>query len=520
MSRSSKTAQRKRLDQLRILLARKNPNAFIQLVLRDEETGVPVTQAPTHKRIQAAINEHKYLVCMAHVESGKTQQAIGRALFELGKNPNLRVCIASATKDVAENLAATISRYIAEPDLSGGMLHRVFPNLKPEPGGKWSADKGYYIERKGNPKDPSIRSVGLHGSILSARIDFLVIDDLITGETTATEYRRKDVLDWYAGTLRGRLTKDARVVFLCNAWHEDDAAAVLSKRPGWSQIVIPVEEADGTLNWEDRWPKDRIESWRMEDPLEASRLLDCVRRKVGQNRFREEYIELCKKRGMPLLNRLTKDNLPTGAKVYTGVDLAFSKSRGRHQSCMFTILVFPDGRKRILNIRAGQWTANEFYRELSDLNRDFPTTEILVEDNVAQKWIQQLATGQFSNVRGFSTTGQKKKNENFGVESIANELAAGLWEIPCNNSMQPWPLVAEWINDMRTYDPSGHTGDLLMASWFAREASRKKGFTHRIATISSMPVGNSDLLSKKSKWNANEAERVSAMQMWEELGIN
>ncbi len=35
------------------------------------------------------------------------------------------------------------------------------------------------------------------------------------------------------------------------------------------------------------------------------------------------------------------------------------------------------------------------------------------------------------------------------------------------------PEVDAWVNEMLYYDPRSHTGDRLMASWFAREAARQ-----------------------------------------------
>ncbi len=62
---------------------------------------------------------------------------------------------------------------------------------------------------------------------------------------------------------------------------------------------------------------------------------------------------------------------------------------------------------------------------------------------------------------------------------MAAELAGGKWLIP-NEHKQPngkvEPMhkeVGEWISEMLFYDPKEHTGDRLMASWFAREGARK-----------------------------------------------
>lgn len=59
------------LDDFRVALARKDPNEFVQYVLRDEETQAPIKQAPYHEALQKACSESKYAVIWGHVELGK-----------------------------------------------------------------------------------------------------------------------------------------------------------------------------------------------------------------------------------------------------------------------------------------------------------------------------------------------------------------------------------------------------------------------------------------------------------------
>ena len=59
------------LDELQVALARRDPNEFVQYVLRDEETQAPIKQAPYHEALQTACSESKYAVIWGHVELGK-----------------------------------------------------------------------------------------------------------------------------------------------------------------------------------------------------------------------------------------------------------------------------------------------------------------------------------------------------------------------------------------------------------------------------------------------------------------
>jgi hypothetical protein len=69
-------------------------------------------------------------------------------------------------------------------------------------------------------------------------------------------------------------------------------------------------------------------------------------------------------------------------------------------------------------------------------------------------------------VKGF-TTGKNKPDPRYGVSSLATELEAGQWVLSPDE-----PELVAWKAECMNYSPGTHTGDRLMASWFAREGSR------------------------------------------------
>jgi hypothetical protein len=68
-------------------------------------------------------------------------------------------------------------------------------------------------------------------------------------------------------------------------------------------------------------------------------------------------------------------------------------------------------------------------------------------------------------------TGKNKADPTFGLEAMAAEFAAGKWIIP-NRGGVCHPEVQEWVNEMLGYNPAAHSGDRLMAAWFAKEGER------------------------------------------------
>lgn len=498
-----KMQQRARM--LRACKARLDPNAFCAYVLRDERTGRPIQQAPMHARWHQLLSAHDRLVIWSHVEGGKTSQiAIGRALFELGQDHNLRIAIISNTNDLARKITRQIGQYIEKED---SPLRDIFPGLVPtsNPSLPWRS-QALTVERAGmGGKDPSIQACGMHGNIIGSRIDLLILDDVLDFENTNTPGPRDDGYRWLK-SIMGRMTNEGRVWVIGNAWHPEDALHRFEK-DGYIGVRFPVISANGEITWPERWPMARIERARGPDglgPLEFARQLMCQARDDTSARFKREWIDLCIEAGRGrqwlenvdqlfdehALTQEERDEVMTVTEaiwrlggmnaggIVTGVDLAVSKSDSADKTVLFTIFVdMHTGRRRVLSIRSGRWTGPEIIREVERCYKDFGGI-FIVENNAAQNYILQFLNSRSTNVPVIPfTTGRNKAHHEFGVEALATELAAQKWEIPsapdASGRMVMHKEVQEWVSELLFYDPREHTGDRVMASWFAREGARR-----------------------------------------------
>lgn len=485
----------KRARELRATVARHDPNVFCRYVLRDERNGKPILQAPMHKRWHELMNEHDRLVMWSHVEGGKTTQiAIGRTLYELGNDPGLRVAVVSNTADLAKKMTRLIGQYIEKSN----ELHDVFPHLRPtnDPSLPWKAQALTVQRDIMGGKDPSVQATGVHGNIIGSRIDLLILDDILDHENTHTPGPRADVLQWIKSSLFSRLTEHARVWIVGNAWHPEDAMHMLEKEERFHGYRFPVVAPDGALTWPERWSKERIELARKDfGPLEYARQLLCQARDDSSSRFKKEWIDECVKAGdgLPWCEHISdvgidyafEEGLTESEKeaardtvwrlsgacaVVTGVDLAVQRHSSADETVLFTVLVLPKGERQLLNIRSGKWTGPEIIRQIQKVHEDFGGI-VVVENNAAQDYIVQFLRDETAvPVKGF-TTGKQKAHPEFGVEGLATELANGKWLIPNNNGVMH-KEVDQWVSELLFYDPREHTGDRVMASWFAREGSR------------------------------------------------
>lgn len=463
-------ALRDRYKKALIREARIDPNTFIEYVIRDDLTGKRLVQAPYHEELQQLITDNDRVLIWGHVESGKTVNlAIGRTLYEIGRNPNIRAAVFSSREEQAVKIVSAVATYIREsPECA-----EVFPHLRP--GSKWST-RAFNVVRQTKARDYTFEAFPIGGKATGTRIDWLVLDDVLTWDFALSKAKRRWLLDWFfSSSVMGRLSTNARVMLLGNAYHPDDLMHTVEKLDGWVAKRYPVLDEHGKPAWPDTWPEERIEKRRAEiPPDEFARQMMCLPIDETKARFRREAIDACLARGIGLNLVHNSRGLPGESFVVHGVDLGTRKKKGADWTVIFTLAVHANEDRQVLSIQRGQWDGRKIADMLLDTYDRFGGI-FFVEDVAAQIFILDMLKAESAiPVHGF-TTGKNKHHPEFGVEAMAAEFVAGKWIIPSQLKKPADPEIAEWISEMIFYEPTAHTGDRLMASWFAREAARLSG---------------------------------------------
>lgn len=456
--------------------ARRDPAVFAQFVLRNEETGKPIRLAPMHVDWHDRLTEHKRVVIWSHTEAGKTMQiSVGRVLYEIGKNPNIRILVVSDTAERAKKIVKALKGYIeTSPE-----FRAVFPEVVPDKSlttGMWRSD-AFNVKRTTLAKDPTVQVVGFEGSILGARADLILIDDYLTPETTYSEHMREKGHAWLKGVIEGRRTKDGRLWFIGNAWHHDDAMHRYAKERRTKAERYPVRNARGESSWPEVWSQDRIdEELENRGPIEGPRTLLCQTITDEDRRFKQSYIERALRQGDGHQLYYSLEIVPEGWRTVTGVDLAVSKKNAGGETSILTIAVENrTGRRRIIGLEAGRWGGPEIVERIISAQHRYNSI-VIVESNAAQAYIRQFVVDRSAVPVKALYTGANKGDPAFGLESIATEMSQGKWEIPNVGGQLVGgtfdPEIQKLINEMIAYDPKQHTGDRLMSMWFAREGIR------------------------------------------------
>jgi hypothetical protein len=427
--------------------------------------------------------EASRVVQWSPIEHGKTQQVTGWALHKIGRDPiNTRILWIGGAQTAALKSTGIIKGSIENPS---PYLRSVFPALVPG-NGKWTQAQFTVKGAKITEKDCTVETAGAQSQILGGRFTDVILDDICNHETTYTASQRRKVSQWIFSTVLGRVLDGGRVICIGNAWYPDDVMHALKQR-GFEVIHNEAyrETPEGRLIpdsilWKEQWSVDRLGSTpmsrrkdgslskRMElGTVEALRQLRCVAYSAGQGRFKLEWFDKAMEMGADLT---FVDEYSGPDPVFMGVDLGVSQKEGSDATAFWAMAVNEkSGKRRLLNTDEERLDGPDIIEKLKDWNQRYaPVT--MVENNASQEFIRQFAGKEGIPTRPF-TTGKQKADPAFGVPSLGVELEQGLWILPSGDERSRSAAI-RWRTQCLAYTPGEHTGDTLMASWFAREAAR------------------------------------------------
>ena len=171
-----------------------------------------------------------------------------------------------------------------------------------------------------------------------------------------------------------------------------------------------------------------------------------------------------------------QDIINTNSMVFFGgVDISTSKRPG---NVMFTLGVDQQGIRYKAELIRGKFSSPEFASKIFASYEFYKHQVILVENNAVQEmlidWLGYNA--RYINFQGFHT-GKQKMNPDIGPPSLDVEFQNNMWVFPCRDFADHDHVNCD-CNEctfLKEFEHHPHygTSDIVMASWFAREAVRK-----------------------------------------------
>jgi predicted phage terminase large subunit-like protein len=235
--------------------ARRDPNAFVEFCCTDPD-GRPLVQSHVHREIQDFLSANSKAMVELPRDHGKTVQVCARVLWELGRNPALRIKIVCATERIAEDRGRFLRRAIEE----NCRLREVFPKL--QPGQPWAANC-FSVERPAELIGPSVSALGVGAGLTGTRADLLVCDDIVDVKSLTSVAERARVKAFFRDNLMNLLEPDGRCWCLCTPWHANDLNAELKRDGAFAHLRRAIGATERSV-WPERWPRARLIERRRE----------------------------------------------------------------------------------------------------------------------------------------------------------------------------------------------------------------------------------------------------------------
>jgi predicted phage terminase large subunit-like protein len=429
------------LLEQRIRLARHSPHEFAAFCFRDG-SGQPLRQAAVHRALQDFLSQHAHALVELPRDHGKSVQACVRVLWELGRDPGLRVVLACAS----EALAAQRCRFLRDAVTANERLRLVFPHLRP--GRPWRAN-AFTIRRPAEVIGPSVAAVGVGAASTGRRADLLVGDDLVDVRALRSRAERERVQTFFHENLMNLLEPQGRCWNLFTPWHQDDLNRCLKGNPAFALLRRAVGD-DLAPVWPERWPRARLQARRQE---------------IGDVAFARGYRLVCvPDEEVPIRAAWVRFWTDEAAleRVILAVDPAVSQARSADRSALVVLARTAANEVRVLEAVARRVPAPELVQLIDELDRRWRPEVILFESNAAFAGVRDL-------LQRHSRFGPKIKGV---VQTRDKRSRAHALSVPVQNGAfrlqgrTPWHVHAgqqELFDELTTF-PFGAHDDLLDAA--------------------------------------------------------
>lgn len=223
-----------------------DPVAFTELVMRVEKTRARIQRCAAVQELmmmfalfardpQFRLPGKAVIVApVEHTKSFSISQTL--ALRRIALFPETRAAIVSCSLDQARKVVNAIRDYIEHST----ELQLVTPGLRPSEnaGDPWTQN-AFTVERTSAAHDPTLQAFG-YGTkrLLGSRLDFAVIDDLMTAENTIDTDHCKVMRDWAQLYVLSRLGRGAHVVIVNSAMHPDDLPHYAIHVLKWPALIM------------------------------------------------------------------------------------------------------------------------------------------------------------------------------------------------------------------------------------------------------------------------------------------
>lgn len=173
----------------------------------------------------------------------------------LGKFPHRQFISSSATGSLAEDFGRDVRNIINSPQYCVLFDTRLAEDSKAK--GRWSTDQ-----------EGSYYAIGVGAAVMGRGAHVFMIDDPFgTMADARNETQRKNVWDWYTGTVYNRLEENGAIVLINHRMHEDDLTGMLRTQQAaggdkWEVVELKPDMDAGVALWPEKYPIEALQRIR------------------------------------------------------------------------------------------------------------------------------------------------------------------------------------------------------------------------------------------------------------------
>ena len=304
------------------------------------ETGDQYETADFHKKwiasILQAIDEGGEQMILSPPRHGKTDLLTHFAVWQICKNPNVRIMWVGGNEEIAKNAVGAVVDHLEHNEKLIQDFCGPGETFKPKnrSGKSWTSGQFTIATRTVTGiKSPTMVAVGKGGKILSRDCDLIIADDIEDHGTTIQPSAREQTRQWWTTTLSSRKEEHTAIVVIGSRQHPEDLYNFLLENPQMDKIVEEAHNTECVLPENDielhtdcmLWASKRSYKW-LQSRLQAAETTGgkAIFEMVYLNKafaegiamFDVEEVDLCRD-----VNR-TVGHIPAGCHLVAGLDPA------------------------------------------------------------------------------------------------------------------------------------------------------------------------------------------------------
>ena len=463
------------------------------------ETGDQYETADFHKKwigsILQAIDEGGEQMILSPPRHGKTDLLTHFAVWQICKNPNVRIMWVGGNEEIAKNAVGSVVDHLEHNEKLIQDFCGPGETFKPKSrsGKSWTSGQFTVANRTVTGiKSPTMVAVGKGGKILSRDCDLIIADDIEDHSTTIQPSAREQTRQWWTTTLSSRKEEHTAIVVIGSRQHPEDLYNFLLENPQMEKIVEEAHSTECVLPENDvelhkdcmLWSSKRSYKWLL-SRLQAAETTGgkAIFEMVYLNKafvdgitmFDVEEVDMCRD-----VNR-TIGQIPAGTQLIAGLDPA---STG-FQACFLWAVNTETGKMYMVDIENEEGggiiqakdTIKKWYEK-------YHLAHWVIEENGFQRAIRQdKDLKEYCARMGIYLEGhQTQKNKFdpiFGVGSMRELFKEELISLPYGSAESE--TKSNIYRRQLIYFSTGaskqsgrnNKSDVVMASWFPMRVIRR-----------------------------------------------